>query len=113
MLSIVSAVREGCFDRLLQAERQFLKLFFAFDHIHSSRYKAYQHLFLTNLRDKKHQAYQDLVVSGSGCTTTNDSKFATKHGDLETEHFRSGYSTNIHKLLDKDESNLCQTTKSG
>ena len=33
MLTIVSAVREGCFARHLQAERQFLKLVFAFDHL--------------------------------------------------------------------------------
>ena len=33
MLAILSAVREGKIDRHLQAERQFLKLVFAFDHV--------------------------------------------------------------------------------
>ena len=108
MLSIVSAVRESHFERHIQAERQFLKLVFAFDHINYARYNSYQHLFLTNMKNENDGAYQDLVVNGSGCTTEN-SKFATKHGDLETEHFnretkgtagpfRSGYSTNIHTV---------------
>lgn len=61
------------------------------------------------MKNENNGAYQDLVVNGYGCTTTDNSKFATKHGDLETEHFnretkgtagpfRSGYSTNINAV---------------
>ena len=38
MLSIVSAVREGCLERHLQAEREFLKLIFASDHVNYARF---------------------------------------------------------------------------
>ena len=48
MLAIVSAVREGCLERHLQAERQFLKLIFAFDHVNYSRYNTYQHVLLVS-----------------------------------------------------------------
>ena len=51
MLSIVSAVREGCFEHHLQAERQFLKLVFAFDHVNYAPYNPYQHIFLTNMKN--------------------------------------------------------------
>ena len=50
MSTIVSTVREGHFDRHPEAERQFLKLVFAFDHVDHARYNAYQHVFLTNLK---------------------------------------------------------------
>ena len=40
MLAILSAVREGKIDRHLQAERQFLKLVFAFDHVNYARYNT-------------------------------------------------------------------------
>jgi len=109
MLTIVSAVREGCIDRHIQAERQFLKLLFAFDHINYSRYNSYQHVLLCNLKKAAGEPYQQLVQNGFGCTASDGARFATKHGDLETEHFnretkgtagpfRSGYSTNIHAV---------------
>ena len=37
MLPIVSVVSEGCFDRHLEAERQFLKLVFAIVHVNYAR----------------------------------------------------------------------------
>ena len=106
MLTIVSAVREGHFDRHLEAERQFLKLVFAFDHVNYARYNTYHHVFLTNLKNTNHQACTDLTKYGFGCTRTEKERFSTKHGDIETEHFnretkgtavpfRSGYSTDI------------------
>ena len=106
MSTIVSTVREGHFDRHPEAERQFLKLVFAFDHVDHARYNAYQHVFLTNLKNTNHQACTDLTKYGFGCTSTEKERFSTKHGDLETEHFnretkgaagpfRSGYSTDI------------------
>ena len=59
MLSIVSAVREGCIDRHLQAEREFLKLAFAFDHVNYSRYNSYQHVLLSDLKQKNDETYSD------------------------------------------------------
>ena len=109
MLCIVSAVREGCFERHLQAEWQFLNLAFAFDHVNYSRYNTYQHVFLTDMNNKNEDAVIDLKTHGFGCTTSDTAKFAAKHGNLETEHFnretkgtagpfRSGYSANIHAV---------------
>ena len=109
MLCIVSAVREGSFERHLQAERQFLKLVFAFDHYNYARYNSYQHIYLTNMKNNGDEAIKDLTTHGFGCTTSDKAHFATKHGDLETEHFnretkgtaapfRSGYSTNMHAV---------------
>ena len=62
MLSIVSSVREDPFDHHLEAERQFLKLVFAFDHINNARYNAYQHVYLSNLKNTNHVAYKELVI---------------------------------------------------
>ena len=68
MLTIVSAVREGNFDRHLEAERQFLKLVFAVDHVNYTRYNAYQHVFLTNLKNtvapvrKRRGLVQNMVI---------------------------------------------------
>ena len=109
MLAIVSAVREGHIDLHLQAERQFLKLVSAFDHVNYLRYNTYQHVLLSNLKQSGSSSYQQLVESGFGCTSSDGAKFATKHGDLEVEHFNretkgtagpflSGYSTNIHAV---------------
>ena len=49
MLTIVSAVRTGNVTQHLQAERQMLKLAFAFDQINYARYNSSQHAFLSNL----------------------------------------------------------------
>ena len=45
----VSAVRTGNITQHLQAERQMLKIIFAFDHINYSRYNSFQHVFLSNI----------------------------------------------------------------
>ena len=73
MLSIVSAVREGCIDRHLQAEREFLKL--AFDHVNYSRYNSYQHVLLSHLKQNNDEAHSDLVLYGYGCTSTDRVNF--------------------------------------
>ena len=105
MLEIVSAVREGNLQQHLQAEREMLKLVFAFDHIHYARYNTYQHIFLQYLERSNNPAYTDLCIQGYGASSIGD-PFSTIHGDLVTEHlnrenkgtagpFRSGYSTNL------------------
>eukprot|EP00794_Sanderia_malayensis_P009432 gene9432-biopygen7559 len=99
MLALVSAVREKDFERHLQAERQMLKLVFAFDHINYGRYNTYQHVFLRRL-----EAFNDLALRGHGASESGDI-FSCIHGDLVTEHFngatkgtagpfQAGYSTN-------------------
>lgn len=109
MLSIVSAVRENKYDRHLEAEREFLKLVFAFDHVNYAKYNTYYHVFMSNLKSTDNEAYQELVKFGFGCTHTNKGKFSTQHGDLTIEHFnketkgtagpfRSGYSTDLHAV---------------
>ena len=108
MLAIVSAVREGDLKIHLQAERQMLKLIFAFDHIHYARYNTFQHVNLLDLQRRNTSSFQDLYIYGYGATSTGD-PFSVCHGDLVTEHmnretkgvagpFRSGYSTNYESL---------------
>ena len=43
-----SAVREDGLKRQFAAEREILKLTFAFDHIKYARYNTYQHIYLSN-----------------------------------------------------------------
>ena len=105
LLALVSAVREGDFERHLQAERQMLKQVFALDHQNYSRYLTFQHVFLTDLKSSNNKAYQGLSERGYGANYSGE-KFATVHGDFVTEYFiretkgtaspfRSGYSTNV------------------
>ena len=105
MLALVSAVRDNSFEKHLQAEREMLRLVFAFDHQNYARYLSYQHVMLNNLKSNSHAAYEDLRIRGFGANYSGE-KFATVHGDLVTEYFkretkgtagpfRSGYSTNI------------------
>ena len=56
------------------AEREFLKLAFAFDHVNYSRYNSYQHVPLSDLKQKHDEAYSDLVLYGYGCTSTDRGK---------------------------------------
>ena len=42
MLAIISAVQTGNITQQLQAERQMLKLIFAFDHINYACYNSFQ-----------------------------------------------------------------------
>ena len=108
MLAIVSAVRTGNIVQHLQAERRMLNLVFAFDHINYARYNSFQHVFLRKLPEVNPQAFQDLLDSGFGATSTGE-PFSTIHGDLVTEHFnkeckgtagpfRSGYISNYDSV---------------
>ena len=54
MLASVSAVREGDIFKHLQAEREMLKLVFAFDYVHYARYNTYQHLTMCIMLDTTH-----------------------------------------------------------
>ena len=80
-----------------------------FDQVNYKRYNSYQHVLLSHLKSIGSPSYQRLVDNGFGCTSSEGARFATKHGDLETEHFnretkgtagpfRSGYSTNMHAV---------------
>ena len=102
-LALVSAAREGCVERHLQAERKLIHLAFAYDHPNSSRYCTYQNIYLTHLKKINHPAYEDLRQKGMGGSVTGE-PFSSLHGDLHTElfnretkstcgPFRSGFST--------------------
>ena len=108
MLAIVSAVREGDIFKHLQAEREMLKLVFAFDHVHYARYNTYQHVLLSSMQRNNEDGFKDLSIYGHGSTSTG-LPFSAIHGDLVTEHFnretkgtagpfRSGFSTDLRAL---------------
>ena len=79
-------MREGNLYRHLEAERKFLPLFFAFDHVHYARYNSFQHIYLKHLQTTKTNAFNDLCIQGYGATSTGD-PFSAIHGDIVTEHF--------------------------
>ena len=51
ILALVSAVREGNFERHRQVEKNMAGLCFAFDHPNYARYVSYQHAYLSKLKD--------------------------------------------------------------
>ena len=92
LLALVVAVRD-CnfelhffFELHLQAEREMIKHYFAFDHVNYARYLAYQQVYLRDLERKDHPAINDLKTRGFGCSIS-DGNFSTLHGDLITEIF--------------------------
>ena len=104
-LALVSAVREGNFERHLQAENKMVSLCYGLDHPNYARYGTYQHVYLRLLEAVNKKAYDELVVKGFGASQTGD-PFSSVHGDLITEYFnrttkgvsgpfRCGYSTNL------------------
>ena len=108
MVAIVSAVREGDIFKHLQAERELLKLVFAFDHVHYGRYNTYQHVLLCSMQRNIEDGFKDLSIYVHGSASTG-LRFSAIHGDLVTEHFnretkgtagpfRSGYSTDLRAL---------------
>ena len=108
MLALVSAARESDIEMHLQAEKEFLKLVFAFDHVHYSRYNTFQHVFLNNEKRLDSDVYQDLLIHGHVASVTGDT-FSGVSGDLLCEWFnketkgsaapfRSGYSTEMKAL---------------
>ena len=60
MLSIVSSMREENLYRHLEAERKFLPLFFAFDHVHYAMYNSFQHIYLKHLQTTNTNAFRDV-----------------------------------------------------
>ena len=87
MLTIISTVREGGLKRHFSAEREILKLMFAFDHINYAGYVTYQHVYLNNLLRKDNSIVKDLITNGHDASCSGDS-FSNMHGDLVTEHFK-------------------------
>ena len=128
ILALVSAVREGNFERHRQAEKNMAGLCFAFDHPNYARYVSYQHAYLSKLKVDNREAYDELVQKGFGASITGK-PFSSIHGDLVTEYFnrttkgtsgpfRAGYSRDtgavnrwvktihIHSKLKEDFKNL-------
>ena len=105
MLTLVSSARESNLEMHLEAEREFLNLVHAFDHVNYARYNSYQHVFLRNEQYLNPMVYQDLSTSGYSVSLSGAS-FSGIHGDLLTEWFnketkgtagpfRSGYSADV------------------
>ena len=102
MLAMVSAVREGNFERHLQSEREMLKQMFAFYNYNYARYCSYQHVYLRYLEQHNHPAVLELKENGFGASITGDD-FSAIHGDLVTElfnkgPFRRGFSTTSNSV---------------
>ena len=107
-LSMIAAVRDFSLDLHLQAQRDSLILIFAFDHVHYSRYQAYEHVFLRCLQQRNPAAYNELKEKGIGASLSGNN-FSSIHGDLVTEImnrdvkcgggcFRGGYSTSTEAV---------------
>ena len=62
LLALVSAVREGCIERHLQAERKLIHLAFAYDHPNYTRYYTYQNVYLTNLKQILLKKFADFAI---------------------------------------------------
>ena len=88
LLSLVSAVRECNLEEHLQAERKLvdLALAFDFDDQNYGRYNCYQNVFLRNLQQTSHPAFEELELKGLGGSLTGE-PFSSIHGDLMTELF--------------------------
>ena len=85
ILPLISAVREGNFERHRQAENPLVRRCMAFDHPNCARYVRYQHFYLSNLQELNKQVYDDLVTKGFGANMTGQ-PFSSIHGDLVTEY---------------------------
>ena len=105
MLSLVAAVRESDIEKHLQAEQKMTCLSFAYDHHNYARYNTYQNVYLSDLKQSNHVAFQQFQSKGMGGSITGE-KFSAVHGDLITElfnketkgtsgPFRCGFSTYI------------------
>ena len=70
----------------LQAERELLKIVFAFDHINYARYNSFQHMLLSQEQRLNSRACQDLLLNGHTASTTGNN-FSGISGDLLTEWF--------------------------
>ena len=104
MLAMVLAVREGCLERHLQAEREMIKQVFSFGHHNYARYLSYQYVSLRSMEQHNHPAIINLKETGFGGSISGE-PFSSIHGDLITELFnketkgsrgpmRAGFSTN-------------------
>ena len=81
MLATVSAVGTRNIIEHLQAERQMLKLIFAFDHINYARYNSFHHVFFSNLSQYNPQALKDLFNYGFEVTSSVET-LREIHGNL-------------------------------
>ena len=84
-------------------------LSFAYDHDHNyARYNAHQNVYLSDLKQSNHVAFQQLQSKGMGGSITGE-KVSAVHGDLITElfnketkgtsgPFRCGFSTDIDSV---------------
>ena len=108
MLMLVTAARKANIEMHLQAEREFLKIVFAFDHINYARYNSFQHMLLFLEQRLNSRAYQDLLSNGHTASTTGNN-FSGVSDDLLTEWFnketkesdgpfRGGYSTQMSTI---------------
>ena len=83
MLCLISAVREKCFERHLAAERMLIPKCVALDHVNYSRYLAFQHVNLDNVKRRNKPAWDELIENGFGGSISGQ-PFLTIHGDLIT-----------------------------
>ena len=80
ILAIVFAVRTSNITQHLQAERQMLKLIFAFDRMSYARCNSFQHLFLNNLSKDNPRVFNDLLKYGFEATSLSET-FSRVHGE--------------------------------
>ena len=84
---LICIKRREVLKRHFSAERQILKLIFAFDHINYTGYFTYQHVYLNNLLRKDNSIVKDFITNGH-CASYSGDSFSTIHGDFVTEHLK-------------------------
>ena len=72
MLVIAFALRTGNSTQNPQAERQIIKLIFAFDQIRHARYNSFEHVLLSNLSKDSPKAFDDLLKDRFGATSLGE-----------------------------------------
>ena len=81
LLSLIDTACETNIDLHLQCERKFLKLAHAFDHINYSHWGTYQHVYLSNMKQKMMPASTQLKTVLGFTVSQTGGKFSAVQGD--------------------------------
>ena len=73
LLALVSAMQGNNFERHLQADREMVKYYFAFNHINYTCHVSYQQVYLRELQSINNNAMMNLTQRGFGDSLSGNS----------------------------------------